>query len=56
MFKCLVLSGLLFEPASDCRKSSQGWGCVEKVVETKLSIKYIKNKKIKKSRANVNLM
>ena len=38
----LVLSHLLFEPASDCRKASKGWGCVEKVVETKLSIQYIK--------------
>ena len=36
----LVLSHLLFEPASDCRKTNKGWGCVEKVVETKLSIQY----------------
>ena len=26
----LVLSHLLFEPASDWRKTSKGWGCVEK--------------------------
>ena len=31
-----VFSRLLFEPASDCRKTNKGWGCVEKMVETKL--------------------
>ena len=36
----LVLSCLLFKPASDYRKRNKGSGCVEKVVETKLSIKY----------------
>ena len=39
----LVLSRLLFEPASDWRKTNEGCGCVEKEVETKLSIQYIKN-------------
>ena len=28
----LVLSCLLSEPASDCRKANKGWGCVEKVL------------------------
>ena len=37
----LVLSRLLFEPASDCRKTNKGWGCVEKVVETKLIAVFI---------------
>ena len=32
----LVLSHLLFEPALDCRKTNNDWGCVEKVVGTKL--------------------
>ena len=32
----LVLSHVLFEPASDCRKTNKGWGCVEKMVEAKL--------------------
>ena len=32
-----------FEPASDCRKTSKGWGCVEKVVQAKLSIYYKKH-------------
>ena len=36
----LVLSRLLFEPASDCKKRNKGWGCAEKVVEAKLSIQY----------------
>ena len=40
----LVLSHLLFEPASECRKTDKHCGCVEKVVEVKLSIQYIKNK------------
>ena len=39
----LVLSRLLFEPVSDWRKTSKGWGCVEKKIETKLSAQYIKN-------------
>ena len=39
----IVLSRFLFEPASDCRKTNKGCGCVEKVVETKLSIQYVKN-------------
>ena len=39
----LVLSRLLFEPASDCRKTNKGCSRVEKVVETKLTIEYIKN-------------
>ena len=39
----LVLSHLLFEPTSGWRKTNKGWGCVEKVVETKFSIQYIKN-------------
>ena len=39
----LVLPRLLFEPASDWRKTNKGWGCVEKEVETKFSIQYIKN-------------
>ena len=37
----LVLPRVLFEPDSDWRKTSKG--CVEKVVETKLSIQDIKN-------------
>ena len=37
------MSHLLFEPASDWKKINKGWGCVEKVVETKLSMQYIKN-------------
>ena len=36
----LVLPRLLFEPASDCRRANKGWSCVEKVIETKLSIQY----------------
>ena len=40
----LVLSHLLFEAASDFRKANKGWGWVEKVVETKPSRQYIKNK------------
>ena len=32
----LVLSRLLFEPASDCRETYKGCDCVEKVVETNL--------------------
>ena len=36
----LVLPCLLFEPASDCRKSNKGLGFVEKVAKTKLSIQY----------------
>ena len=36
----LALSRVVFEPASDYRKTSKGCGCVEKVVETKLSIQY----------------
>ena len=39
----LVLSRLLFEPTSDCRKTDKSWVCVEKVIETKLSIQYIKS-------------
>ena len=39
----LVLSRLSFEPAADWRKTNKGWGAIEKVVETKLSIQYIKN-------------
>ena len=39
----LVLSRLLFEPASDGRKTYKGWGCAEKEVEAKLSMQYIKN-------------
>ena len=39
----LILSRLLFKPASDWRKTNKGWGCVEKLVETEISIKYIKN-------------
>ena len=39
----LVFSLLLFEPASDCIKANEGWGCVEKVVETRLSTQSIKN-------------
>ena len=38
----LVLSRLLFEPASDWRKTNKGWGCVKKEIETKLSIQYVK--------------
>ena len=34
----LVLPRLLFEPASDYGKANKGWGYVEKVVETKLSM------------------
>ena len=37
----LVLSRLLFEPTSDWRKTNKGSACVDKVVETKLSIQYI---------------
>ena len=31
----LVLSRLLFEPASDWRKTSKGWGCAEKEIEAR---------------------
>ena len=34
---------VLHEAASDCTKERKGPGCVEKVVETKLSIQYFKN-------------
>ena len=37
---CLVLSRLLFEPASDCRKVNKDSDCIEKMVETKLSMQY----------------
>ena len=33
----LVLSRLSFESVSDCRKTNEGWDCVEKVVEAKFS-------------------
>ena len=42
-FSCLhdlILFRLLFEPASDCGKTNKGLGCVEKMVEAKLSIQY----------------
>ena len=39
----LVLSCLLFEPASDCTNTNKGWSCIENVVETKLGIQYVKN-------------
>ena len=39
----LVLCRLLFELASDYRKTNKGWCCVEKVAETKFSREYIKN-------------
>ena len=42
-FDDLVFSRLLFEPASDRRKTNEGSGCVEKEVDTKLSVQYIKN-------------
>ena len=37
---CLVLSRLLFEPASDCRKANKDSDCIEKMAETKLSMQY----------------
>ena len=43
IFTWFSFSRLLLESASDCRKTNQGWGCVEKVVKTKLNIQYIKN-------------
>ena len=39
----LVLSRLLSEPVSDCRKTTNGWSCVEKAAETRLNIQHIKN-------------
>ena len=42
-FDDLVLSRLLFEPASDRRKTNEDCGCIEKEVEIKLSIQYIKS-------------
>ena len=39
----LVLSRLLFAPDLDWRKTIKGCGSIEKEVETKLSIHYIKN-------------
>ena len=38
-----VLFRLLFEPALELRKTNKGCGCVEKVIEGKISIQYIKN-------------
>ena len=38
----LVLSRLSFAPDLDWRKTIKGCGCIEKEVETKLSIHYIK--------------
>ena len=43
VYNDLVLSPLLFELGSDCRKTIKGWARLEKVVEAKLSIEYIKN-------------
>ena len=43
MFTWFILSSLLFESVSDYRKTNKGWGCVEKVVETTLSIQNVKN-------------
>ena len=39
----LVLFRLLFEPALELRKTNKGCGCVEKEIEGKISIQYIKN-------------
>ena len=39
MFKLFSFVSLIFEPASDWRKTNKGWSCAEKDVEAKVSIK-----------------